>query len=407
MDEDRLPSERECSEPINQVFSSPLVTNVAGFVVSPTSAPNIRVNIPGTVGNVTSSDAARLLEEVANADPTMPPDADRVPRVQKNASDPSKSVPPSERLLRTNQQLGSVRLERVNARPVSKSSEANMLQGMDVSKVNAVDADKLMKPGIIQASLHSAVAVRAAKQGSTIQQINGLPQLNEARAVNAPKIKKEPHLLPAPQKADESANQTAQRFKKISTQVWKRDKLVTSSSWAKQQDTSQQTQAQKASCSDKIMRNEKQRPNCSHDRDVLNSSWDRIIVSSDVVSKLSLQEIRRGIEAFLESGINHQMVFKDRTLRLHWDGKDLGTFQYKKAVTSIPTNTTEDAINISSSDDEESLAVKTSGGVTHDKHVTAGFSQKSPWKGIEDTLEPLVILAERTSSASEDFSDTG
>uniref|UniRef100_A0A224Y7D4 Uncharacterized protein n=1 Tax=Rhipicephalus zambeziensis TaxID=60191 RepID=A0A224Y7D4_9ACAR len=265
-----------------------------------------------------------------------------------------------------------------------------------------------MQSSIIQPSVQSDVAVQTTKQGSTIQQINRFPPGIE---VNIPIIKNKSHLSTAPQKAQKSANQTAQYH----TQVWLRNEFGTPSSQAKQQGTSQQMQPQKASSSDKSMHNEKQRPTCTHRKDVLNSSWDRIIVSSDVASKLPLQEIRRGIKTFLESRVDQQMVFEDRMLRLHWDGEDLGTFQYKDAVTSTPTITIEDEIIISSSDDEvievdtatpvTPPTVGTSHGVTHDPHVTAVGSKKSSWKGIKDHLVPHVILIECASSDSEDCSD--
>ncbi|KAL1439616.1 hypothetical protein MTO96_031877 [Rhipicephalus appendiculatus] len=314
------------SQQHNMCSPSPLINSAfLSQRLSPSSAPN------------------RLLE-----DTTLP---SGVPNVQMVPSSVSKSVPPGEQLLQTNQQPGTVRQEHVNNPPVSNSSVANMRQGMDVGKVHALEAHRLIQSSIIQPSVQS-VAAQTTKQGSTIQQINGLPPVIAVRKVNIPNSKNKSHLSTAPQKAQESANQTAQRVKKYHTQVWMRNEFGTPSSQAKQQGTSQQMQPQKASSSEKSMHNEKQRSTCTHRKDVLNSSWDRIIVSSDVASKLSLQEIRRGIETFLVSRVNQQMVFKDRMLRLHWDGKDLGTFQYKDAVTSTPTITIEDEIIISSSDDE-------------------------------------------------------
>uniref|UniRef100_A0A6M2D407 Uncharacterized protein n=1 Tax=Rhipicephalus microplus TaxID=6941 RepID=A0A6M2D407_RHIMP len=194
-----------------------------------------------------------------------------------------------------------------------------------------------------------------------------------------------------------------------------RNQFGTPSSQAKQHGTSQQTQPQKASCSDKAMHNEKQSPTYTHLRNALNSSWDRIVVSSDVASKLSLQEVRQGIETFLASRVNQRMVFKDRIIRLHWDGKDLGTFRYKDSVTSAPTITIQDIIIISSSDDEVTKVdtassvtpptVGTSGGVTRDPHVTADGSKESVLKDIKTPIEPRVILAVCSTSDSADCSD--
>lgn len=386
----------------------PPLTGSAANLQSSTSSQQSNLCSPSPVINsaclsqrLSSSSAPNQLLE----DATLP---SGTPNVQMVPPSTSKNVQPGKQLVQTSQQPGSVHQEHVNNLPMSNSSLANMpqgAQGMDVGKLQAVEAaNRLGQSSLIQPSVQSAVVVQTTMQGSTIQQGNGLPTGNQVHKVNVPKSKKKPHLLAAPQKADVSANQTIQRVKKYHTQVWMRNELGTPSS----------TQPQKARF-DKSTHNEKQRSTCTHRRDVLNNSWDRIIVSSDEVSTLSLQDIRRGIETFLMSRVSQEMVFKDRMLRLHWDGKDLGTFQYKDAAASIPAITIEDEIIISSSDDEPievdtatpvtPVTVGKSGGVTHDPHVTVVGSQKSACKGIKDPLEPHVILAECISSDSEDCSD--
>lgn len=356
-----------------------------------------------------------------------------IPNFVEVVPPPCKSKPPEKQLSQTPEQLSSIHQQRLINLPVSNSNIATMPQdtarSLDVGKQRGTKAP-LLQACIIEPPVQAAAGVHTSNQQRTAQRIrraNRLPTGNTMHEVSIPNSKEKSHLLAAPQNADVSV---AQRFKKYPTQVWMRTEPNPLSSTrlgmhcngsvhCTHKQSTAQRQPSEASISATCMHNEKETHTCTH------HSWDRIIVSSDVVSTLTLEEIRRGIETFLVSTTSSQMVFNDQTLRLHWDGKDLGSFRYKNATTSTPLTIAEEII-ISSSDDEQTeetfktatqltpvgtprsatcvspVTTETSKRATHDTRVTVVGSGKSVREDIKDPFEPCVIMAECISSDSED-----
>ncbi|KAH6945124.1 hypothetical protein HPB50_007331 [Hyalomma asiaticum] len=371
------------------------------------------LNNSSCFSRVHSSTSSALKQSFAPQDATQP---SGIPNVQMVPPSASKSVPSDGQSCRTNRLLGSVGQERVNNVRMSDSSAAHLSSGIanstDACKLQAVKAaNRLVRSSIIEPSVQSTTVVQTTNKGTTTQMIEQ-PTGNGVHKVNILKSKESSHLSKAPQNAEARSVQTVQRIKKYPTQVWMRNEPGTSSVFRQQCNAGpcNSRQRQEASSSDKSMHCEKQCRTCKHRRDTQQSSWDRIIVTSDISSKLKLDEIRRGIEAFLLSRESQHTVCKNRILRLHWDGKDLGTFRFKDDAPSI---TIEEEIIISSSDDElieadkacpaTSVTRATLDGVTHDPHVVG--SQKSASRGIKNPLEPCVVLVECTSSDSEECSD--
>lgn len=369
------------------------------------------LNNSACFSRVQSSTSSALKQSFTPQDATQP---SGIPNVQMVPPSASKSVPSDGQLCRTNRLPGSVDQERVNIVRMSDTSVARLSPAIanstDACKLQAVKAtNRLVQSSIIEPSVQSTTAVQTTNKVSTPQMIKQ-PTGNGVHKVSIPKSKDSAHLSKVPQNAEVRSVQTVQRFKKYPTQVWMRNEHGTSSSVFRQQCNAgpcNSRQQQEASSSDKSVHCEKQCRTCTHRRDMQQSSWDRIIVTSDISSKLKLDEIRRGIETFLVSRESQHIVCKNRILRLHWDGKDLGTFRYKDDPPSI---TVEEEIIISSSDDEADKACPatpmtgaTLGGVTNDPPVVA--SQKSASRGIKNPLEPFVVLAECTSSDSEECSD--
>lgn len=126
---------------------------------------------------------------------------------------------------------------------------------------------------------------------------------------------------------------------------------------------------------------------------VLNIPWVRLVVTSEVVSQLPLADVRNGIEKFLVAQQKLDNVCRDGALYLHWDGKDLGTFQFRNlARRVVPKGSAQEHIVISSSDDEaEAAAPKRTAPVPQEK-ATGPEPQKPP--DVRTLLEPEVILRE-------------
>lgn len=356
-----------------------------------------------------------------------------IPNFVEVVPPPCKSKPPEKQLNQTPEQLSSIHQQHAINLPVSNSNIATMPQdtarSLDVGKRRGAKAP-LLQACIIEPPVQAAAGVHTSNQQLTTRRIrraNGLLTGNTMHEVSIPNSKEKSHLLAAPQNAEVSV---AQRFKKYPTQVWMRTgpnplsstrlgMHCNGSAHCTHKQSTAQRQPSEASISATCMHNEKEAHTCTH------HSWDRIIVSSDVVSTLTLEEIRRGIETFLVSTTSSQMVFNDQALRLHWDGKDLGSFRYKDATTSTPLTIVEEII-ISSSDDEQTEetfktatqltpvgtprsatgvspeTTETSKSATHDTRVTVVGSGKSVCKDIKDPFEPYVIMAECVSSDSED-----
>lgn len=127
---------------------------------------------------------------------------------------------------------------------------------------------------------------------------------------------------------------------------------------------------------------------------VLNIPWVRLVVTSDVVSSLPLADVRNAIEKFLVRQQKPDKVSSDGALHLHWDGKDLGTFQFRDVTgRALPKGSAQEQIVISSSDDEEAQAAP--------PKRTAPLPQKKgtdpePPRLLDEgqLLEPEVILEE-------------
>lgn len=133
---------------------------------------------------------------------------------------------------------------------------------------------------------------------------------------------------------------------------------------------------------------------------VLNIPWVRLVVTSEVVSQLPLADVRNGIEKFLVSQKKPDNVCRDGALHLHWDGKDLGTFQFRDlARRVVPKGSAQDHIVISSSDDEEAAeaaAPKRTAPLPQGEKATGPQPQKPP--DARTLLEPEVILRETANA---------
>ncbi|KAH6924355.1 hypothetical protein HPB50_016229 [Hyalomma asiaticum] len=55
----------------------------------------------------------------------------------------------------------------------------------------------------------------------------------------------------------------------------------------------------------------------------------RIVITSDEVPLISSDEVKNGLEAFLQRNNISDNFSKDEIIKLHWDGKDVDTFQFR------------------------------------------------------------------------------
>lgn len=226
-------------------------------------------------------------------------------------------------------------------------------------------------------------------------------------------------------RSKETASQRPRAPKMYPTQVWQRAKAGASGEAAKQPQNGHALQSQSQAVQGNMQRSS-----------VLNSPWERIIVSSDIVSTLTLDEVRKGIETFLMVNGVPEKVSRGGAIHLHWNGSDLGTFRFKHNASgsslSAQRITTDEAIVISSDDEQAEEAPKTTTRArpvtSHDEQgeerdkdaihatsATATASVKSACVDPEQLLEPEIVLEEsdkllrlkrfeRSSSDSEDLS---
>lgn len=127
---------------------------------------------------------------------------------------------------------------------------------------------------------------------------------------------------------------------------------------------------------------------------VFSIPWVRLVVTSEVVSSLPLVDVRNAIEKFLVRQQKPDKVSSDGALHLHWDGKDLGTFQFRDVTGRVlPKGSAQEQIVISSSDDEEAQATppKRTAPLPQQKRTDPGPPRLPDERQL---LEPEVILEE-------------
>lgn len=300
----------------------------------------------------------------------------------------------------------------VNAKSTSPD-KPHMLQapsGSHVKQSGAISGSGVQVSASCQTSNNQQPKERVEKS----QQAKGPLENSTLSKVNNSDGKQKSHLSSVPDCARETASQIPGTPNMCPTQVWQRAKPGEGPSKQPQNGHALQMQLRRSS--------------------VLNSPWKRIIVTSDVEATLALEEVRKGIEAFLMVNGVPKNVSKGGVICLHWNGKDLGTFKFKHGTTdsSLPARqiTTEDTIVISSDDEQAEEAQKATlrtipvtsknqqAKETEEdaSHTTpeAAASVKSACR-YRELLEPEIVLeeseaqlyvkpSERSSSDSEDSS---